>query len=292
MLTTAARGSATSGEPRTSLPGALTSGMSQSKNDVLVTTAPTSTNTVPASSNVATSQSTNAANVSSISERLAQLFPCSNPVNPHMRSEAAHLQTFRDRSDEWPAHRIAATPEQMSQAGLYYLGERDRVKCWYCNGGLQNWARFDNPWFEHAKWFPTCEYLLQKKEPEFVVNVFNRFPNLDRPAAINLAGSFVENAPQTASRLRFLPSSDEFPQIFDPREQRRKLEKRLNEEMQASSFVAEEKMMGFSDEKIREAFLKQIENHNATFASFTNLVESILALQKVKCSSLTSIAES
>ena len=106
-----------------------------------------------------------AANASSISEQLAQLFPCSNPVNPHMRSEAARLQTFRDRSDEWLVHRIAATPEQMSQAGLYYLGERDRVKCWYCNGGLQNWARFDNPWFEHAKWFPTCEYLLQKKGP-------------------------------------------------------------------------------------------------------------------------------
>jgi len=104
-----------------------------------------------------------------------------------MRSEAARLQTFQDRSHAWPAHRIVATPEQMSQAGLYYLGVRDRVKCWYCNGGLQNWARFDNPWFEHAKWFRTCEYLLQKKGPEFVVNVFNRFPNLDRPTVINSA---------------------------------------------------------------------------------------------------------
>jgi len=180
----------------------------------------------------------------------------------------------------------------MSQAGLYYLGERDRVKCWYCNGGLQNWARFDNPWFEHAKWFPTCEYLLQKKGPEFVVNVFNRFPNLDRPTIINSAGPLVANAPQTASRLRFLPSSNEFPHIFDPREQRRKLERRANAEMQASSFVAEAKIIGFSDEEIREAFLKQTENHNATFVSFTNLVESILAFQKVKCPSVTLIAES
>jgi len=134
MLTTAAHGSATSGEPRASLPGALTSGMSRNQNDVLVTTAPTSTNTVSASSNVETSQNINAANASSISEQLAQIFPCSNPVNPYMRSKAARLQTFRDRSDEWPAHRIAATLEQMSQAGLYYLGESDRVKCWYCNG--------------------------------------------------------------------------------------------------------------------------------------------------------------
>ena len=103
---------------------------------------------------------------------------------------------------------------------------------------------------------------------------------MDRPAAINPAGPLVANAPQTASRLRFLPSSNEFPQSCDPREQRRKLEKRVNEEMQASSFVAEAKMMGFGDEEIGGAFLKQIENHNATFVSFTNLVESILALSK------------
>ena len=62
MLTTAAHGSATSREPRASSPGALTLGMSRSQNDVLVTTAPTSTNTVSASSNVETSQNTNAAN--------------------------------------------------------------------------------------------------------------------------------------------------------------------------------------------------------------------------------------
>jgi len=88
MLTTVARGSTTSGEPHTSLPGALTSEMSRSKHDVLVTTALTSTNTVSTSSNVATSQNTNAANASPIFEQLAQLIPCSNPVNPHMRSSS------------------------------------------------------------------------------------------------------------------------------------------------------------------------------------------------------------
>jgi len=92
MLITTAHGSATSGEPRASSPGTLTSGMSRSQNDVLVTTAPTSTNTVSASSNVENSQNTNAANASSIFEQFAQIFPCLNPVNPHMQSEAARLK--------------------------------------------------------------------------------------------------------------------------------------------------------------------------------------------------------
>ena len=62
------------------------------------------------------------------------------------------LETFDYR---WPSTRVRATPPQIAKAGFYFLGERDRVKCWYCNGGLQNWEPMDEPWREHAKWFPT-----------------------------------------------------------------------------------------------------------------------------------------
>ena len=73
-------------------------------------------------------------------------------MNPHMKEESARLLTFDQR---WPASKIHATPLQIVKAGFYFLGERDRVKCWYCNGGLQNWEPMDEPWKEHAKWFPT-----------------------------------------------------------------------------------------------------------------------------------------
>ena len=178
--------------------------------------ASTPTNTASTPLNAENFQNTKAANTLPTSEPLAHMFPCSNPVNPHMRSKTAGLQTFRDRADKWPAHRIAATPEQMSQAGLYYIGERDRVKSWYCNRGLQNWMRFDNPWFEHAKWFPNCGYL-QQKGPEFVERVTNIFPNLNRPSVTNLADHLVANTPQATSRIRVLPASNKAPQIIDPR---------------------------------------------------------------------------
>jgi hypothetical protein len=44
----------------------------------------------------------------------------------------------------------------------------DYVKCFYCDGGLCNWEPGDDPWIEHAKWFPDCHFVLLNKSPEFV----------------------------------------------------------------------------------------------------------------------------
>ncbi len=35
-----------------------------------------------------------------------------------------------------------------------FLGHGDNVKCFFCDGGLRNWEPGDDPWQEHAKWFP------------------------------------------------------------------------------------------------------------------------------------------
>lgn len=80
------------------------------------------------------------------------MFPCLYPANPHMSGEDSRIETFDQR---WPSTRVRASPEEIGRAGFFYLGDRDRVKCWYCSGGLQNWEYDDEPWIEHAKWFPT-----------------------------------------------------------------------------------------------------------------------------------------
>ena len=135
---------------------------------------------------------------------LYDTFPCLHPVNPHMRSSEARLQTFLDNSSIWPAHRIRATPQQIVDAGMYYLGERDRVKCWYCNGGLQNWERDDDPMEEHAKWFPLCEFVLQQKGPDYVHQIVLRTPGLRRPNLSNpssgSAAQGVTNAMRSNSK--------------------------------------------------------------------------------------------
>ena len=80
---------------------------------------------------------------------LAEMFPCTNPITPHMSDAIQRRSTFRN----WP-HHINATVNELADAGFMYLGTEDKLKCYYCNGGLQKWQKEEDPWFEHAKWFP------------------------------------------------------------------------------------------------------------------------------------------
>ena len=62
---------------------------------------------------------------------LEQLFPCANPHSPHLRARASRLKTFEEHATEWVQNNIRATMADMADAGLYYLGVRDKVMCWY-----------------------------------------------------------------------------------------------------------------------------------------------------------------
>ncbi|XP_053702629.1 baculoviral IAP repeat-containing protein 2 isoform X3 [Synchiropus splendidus] len=96
-----------------------------------------------------------------------------NVSNPAMQQSDERLLTFVN----WPS-RIPVRPEQLAKAGFYYVGRNDDVKCFCCDGGLRCWESGDDPWVEHAKWFPRCEYLLQEKGQEFVHQIQARFPRL------------------------------------------------------------------------------------------------------------------
>ncbi|KAL6469991.1 hypothetical protein MHYP_G00211100 [Metynnis hypsauchen] len=72
-----------------------------------------------------------------------------NVSNPAMQQCDERLLTFV----HWPA-RIPVRPDQLAKAGFYYVGRNDDVKCFCCDGGLRCWESGDDPWVEHAKWFP------------------------------------------------------------------------------------------------------------------------------------------
>ena len=145
------------------------------------------------------------------------LFQCKQPINPHMRRIVDRHQTFME-SENWPGERIEADPTLMADAGFYYLGDSDRVKCEYCNGGLKNWERYDDPWMEHAKWFLLCEYLLKNKGVDFVKAVVKNFPGLNKPA---LSNPLLDKTLQGLQKLvkNKTPAKRELlsPPLVDPR---------------------------------------------------------------------------
>ncbi|XP_057705726.1 E3 ubiquitin-protein ligase XIAP [Corythoichthys intestinalis] len=77
------------------------------------------------------------------------------PMVPHMRREEARRQTF----SSWPSD-LPVTPRDLAQAGLYYLGQGDRVQCFCCGGMLGGWEAGDTAWGEHSKHFPCCFFIL------------------------------------------------------------------------------------------------------------------------------------
>jgi len=79
-------------------------------------------------------------------------FPLTSPVTPSFANTEKRVDSF-----DYP-HRLFDAKDA-ARAGFFWLGTADRIKCYYCNGGLQRLTPFDNLFVEHAKWFPHCEHI-------------------------------------------------------------------------------------------------------------------------------------
>ncbi|CAK8686346.1 unnamed protein product [Clavelina lepadiformis] len=198
-----------------------------------------------------------------------------------MSNSSDRILSFRD--DNWPWDRINASPRTLADSGLYYLGDGDRVKCWYCGGGLQGWERNDDPWREHAKWYPSCEFLLQKKGPDFVTDIVNRFPNLQRPD-LNQRDRQDHPAPNVESSPR--PTTSSSVEIIDPWNERRRLDRRIEREM-TSERALMVRQMGFSLDEIRTAVQRQFETRE-TFRNMEDMIDAILNLSVSESAPTTS----
>ncbi|KAK3590330.1 hypothetical protein CHS0354_011850 [Potamilus streckersoni] len=83
--------------------------------------------------------------------------------SPQYDTYKERLTTFKN----WPDY-LTQRPQELTQAGFYFLGTADVVRCFACDGGLKNWEPEDDPWIEHARWFSSCVYLRHVKGEEFI----------------------------------------------------------------------------------------------------------------------------
>ncbi|CAN7945506.1 unnamed protein product, partial [Ixodes hexagonus] len=94
---------------------------------------------------------------------LLGITPHAGPKHPAQASPDARLRSFV----KWPPT-SPLRPPALVKAGFFYIGILDYTKCFHCDGGLCNWERGDDPWEEHARWFPKCQFVLLSKGDAFV----------------------------------------------------------------------------------------------------------------------------
>ncbi|CAG2217571.1 BIRC7_8 [Mytilus edulis] len=105
------------------------------------------------------------------------------PKYPQYSITCIRLSTFQT----WPTS-IQQHPETMAEAGFYYTGNNDHVRCFHCGIGLQNWDSEDNPFVEHARWSQECQFLKDKKGLDFIATVQDAVRRVQMEEALNTDG--------------------------------------------------------------------------------------------------------
>ena len=105
-------------------------------------------------------------------------------MSVYMLAKEDRLKSFKNFTQ-----RLRATHEEFAQAGFYFLGVGDRVKCFACCGILQHWLYADNPLIEHARFYPNCPYLLKVKGANFIRGILKLYPGTQRPFQVRSLGA-------------------------------------------------------------------------------------------------------
>ncbi|KAM5181755.1 baculoviral IAP repeat-containing protein 2 [Mantella aurantiaca] len=180
----------------------------------------------------------------------------SNVSNVCMQTTSSRLKTFIN----WPP-RIPVTPKKLAEAGFYYVGRNDDVKCFCCDGGLRCWESGDDPWVEHAKWFPRCEYLMHIKGQSFVQNIQERYPHL-LDQLLSTSESQVNEA--------------QYPPII-------RLDKEYNQDDETymnSTMVQDVLPMGFNRILVKETIFNRILSTGENYKETAELVDDLVRAQK------------
>ncbi|KAM8953456.1 E3 ubiquitin-protein ligase XIAP isoform 4-T4 [Pelodytes ibericus] len=155
--------------------------------------------------------------------------------NPAMIQYKARLDSF----GKWF---YSSNKEALAKAGFYCTGEEDATKCFYCGGVLKDWKLKEDPWEEHAKWYPGCKFLIDEKGQHFINTV-----QLARPLQNRMAGS-AESAPT-------LPGDSE---------------------LKENPLVNGAEEMGFKFEDIKQMMAKKLKETGENYKSIEVLVSDLI----------------
>ncbi|KAK3097398.1 hypothetical protein FSP39_009308 [Pinctada imbricata] len=116
-------------------------------------------------------------------------------VFPYFLTISLRRQSFE--SSAWTALRRQLTPQRMAEAGLFYTGKYDIVRCFHCGIGFQD-LNDEDPFTVHARWSPRCAYLISIKGAAFIQGV-QEISN-SNPPIIRVNGDNPESTQEQVTR--------------------------------------------------------------------------------------------
>ncbi|XP_067674754.1 uncharacterized protein [Haliotis asinina] len=69
----------------------------------------------------------------------------------------------------WPSDHCKK-PAELVEAGFFYAGFSDCVRCFACGIGLKTWEKDDDPWVEHVRRRASCAYVRVTKGEAFITH--------------------------------------------------------------------------------------------------------------------------
>ena len=90
------------------------------------------------------------------------------PIDPGMQNATDRMMTF----GTWPKTH-AKQPYELCPAGFYWTMQDDTVRCFWCGGYVKGWCQVEDPWVEHARLHPCCEFVKNEKSQFFIDQVLN-----------------------------------------------------------------------------------------------------------------------
>ncbi|XP_039176663.1 baculoviral IAP repeat-containing protein 1 [Crotalus tigris] len=124
-----------------------------------------------------------------------------NPENNSLevKNKYKKMESRLESFTNWPFYCKDIQPALLTNAGFYFTGIKDTVQCFSCSGCLGNWEEGDDPWKEHAKWFPECEFLQREKSRDEIKQYIQSYCGF-----LGITGKHF-----TASARKCLPSDPE-----------------------------------------------------------------------------------
>ncbi|XP_047524934.1 death-associated inhibitor of apoptosis 2-like isoform X1 [Pieris napi] len=170
--------------------------------------------------------------------------------HPTKASLTARMASF---DCNWPQDRPQA-PCSLAEAGFFYTGLEDQVRCFYCDGGLGKWEAGDIPWREHARWFPQCGYVLLMKGQQFVDTA--RSSNARRTVSSAERG-VLTSGPRNAS-VNFPVTESQIENCME------------------SNAAADALGAGLDAARVRRAIVRRLQATGSPFPNSESLIDAVL----------------